>query len=142
MDELLETADFVSAHVPLIQETENMFDKSTYESMKRYTYFVNVSRGGLVVEDDLAWAIENDQIAGTALDVHRNEPLDSFNGDNPEFESPLLEYEEVIMTPHVAWYSKEAADEKHRTVATDVRRVLERREPENAVNDPNDAIDR
>lgn len=142
LDELLGTADFVSAHVPLIEETEDMFDKSMFESMKRSAYFVNVSRGGLVVEDDLAWAIENDQIAGAALDVHRNEPPDRFDGDNPEFESPLLEYDEVIMTPHVAWYSKEAADEKHRTVATDVRRVLEGREPENAVNDPNDAIDR
>lgn len=136
MDELLETADFVSAHVPLIQETENMFDKSTYESMKRSTYFVNVSRCGLGVEDDLAWAIENDQIAGTALDVHRNEPLDSFNGDNPEFESPLSEYDEEIMTSHVAWYSEEANEERSWRAAESIRAVLSGSEPGNTVNDP------
>jgi D-3-phosphoglycerate dehydrogenase len=110
-------------------------DAAAFERMKDTAYLVNVARGGLVVEDDLVEALRAGEIAGAGLDVFDVEP--SSQGDAfPAFESPLREFDNVVLTPHVAWFSREANDERRRTAAEDVRRVLEGEPPENAVNDP------
>lgn len=134
-EDLLGVADVVSLHTPLIEETEGMIDAASFERMKETAYLVNVSRGGLVVEEDLVTALQADEIAGAGLDVFAEEP--SSQGDAfPPFESPLRELENVVLTPHVAWFSDEANDQRRRTAARDVRRVLEDETPENPVNDP------
>jgi D-3-phosphoglycerate dehydrogenase len=132
---VLEAADVVSLHAPLLDETAGMMDTDVFSRMKDSAYLVNVSRGGLVVEDDLVTALKEDQIAGAGLDVFEHEP--SAQGDHqPSFENPLRKRDNVVLTPHVAWYSEEANDERRRKAAMDVRRVLDGEQPENPVNEP------
>lgn len=135
--ELLETSDIASAHVPLTERTRGMFDSDAFERMKETAYLVNVSRGGLVDEDALATALEEGELAGAALDVHADEPADQLGaGEAATFESPLRDRDDVLLTPHVAWFSREAEEAKRRIAAEDVRRILEGRGPEHPVNDP------
>lgn len=135
-DEVIETADTISVHTPLTEETRNKFDADAFARMDSEAYFVNVARGGLVVESDLQRALEDGEIAGAALDVFRTEPADRFDGDPSAFENELRELDNVVLTPHVAWYSVESNEEKRRKAAEDVRRVLEGEDPINAVNKP------
>jgi D-3-phosphoglycerate dehydrogenase len=132
---LLDVADAVSLHAPLVEETRGTMDATAFARMKDTAYLVNVARGGLVVEDDLVEALRAGEIAGAGLDVFAVEP--SSQGDAfPVFESPLREFDDVVLTPHVAWFSREANDERRRAAAEDVRRVLQGETPVNAVNDP------
>lgn len=134
-EDVLDVADVVSLHAPLVEETRGTIDADAFERMNDSAYLINVARGELVVEDDLVDALEQNEIAGAGLDVFETEP--SSQGDEfPAFDSPLCEFENVVLTPHVAWFSEEANDERRRTAARDVRRVLEGGTPENAVNNP------
>lgn len=134
-ESVLDVADVVSLHTPLVEETRGMMDASAFARMKDSAYLINVARGGLVLEDDLVAALQDEEIAGAGLDVFDEEP--SSQGDTfPPFESPLSTFENVVLTPHVAWFSREANDERLRTAAEDVRRVLTGNSPENPVNDP------
>ncbi|SEH42012.1 D-3-phosphoglycerate dehydrogenase [Halopenitus malekzadehii] len=135
---VLETADAVSLHAPLIEDTRGMMDADAFARMKESAVLINVARGGLVVTEDLVDALRTGQIAGAGLDVFDVEPSGQ-GGADPPFESPLREFDTVVLTPHVAWFSREANDERRRTAARDVRRVLEGRPPTNAVNDPEGA---
>lgn len=132
---VLETADVVSVHVPLTEDTREMFDRDAFSRMKESALFVNVARGGLVAEAALADALREGSIRGAGLDVFEREPPD--RSDEPsKFDSELRDLDDAILTPHVAWYSHEARDEKRRTGAADVRRVLRGERPRNPVNDP------
>ena len=135
-DDVVETADTVSAHAPLTKETQNIFDEDVFKRMQSDAYFVNVARGGLVDEVALLHSLWDGDIAGAALDVFREEPADQYDEGSPVFENELRKLDNVILTPHVAWYSKEASDEKRRKAACDVRRVLEGEDPLNPVNEP------
>jgi len=138
---LLETADVISVHVPLIDQTRGMFDRDAFNRMRASAYLVNVSRGGIVDERALAVAIEEDIVGGAALDVHVEEPADRLGaGRTASFESPLRSSDHVLLTPHVAWFSTAAEETKRRRAAEDVRRVLTGLEPENPVNDPTQNI--
>ena len=92
--------DFLSAHLPLNDDTRNMVDKKAFATMKRGAYLINAARGGIVNEQDLHDALVSGHIAGAALDVSEKEPIDRNN--------PLLTLENVIITPHIGMYSKEA----------------------------------
>lgn len=97
-DTLLKTSDIISIHAPLNQQTENLFEQEAFSKMKDSAYLINVGRGKIVNENDLAAALKAHQLAGAGLDVFENEP---FNGD-----SPLLAINDatrLIMTPHIAW---------------------------------------
>ena len=133
--EVLDVADVVSLHAPLADETEGMVDAEAFDRIKEAAYLVNVARGDLVVETELVTALRDGDIAGARLDVFRHEPT-SQTDDSPSFENPLREFDDVVLTPHVAWLSEEANDERRRTAARDVRRVLENAPPENPVNRP------
>lgn len=122
---LLETADAVSVHAPLTKETRHMFDADAFNRMQETAYLVNTARGGLIDEDALAAALAEGEIAGAGLDVMENEPP----GD-----SPLLERDEVVLTPHVAWYSEDSREELQRKTAENVREVLEGEIPDSVVN--------
>ncbi|HEX7798205.1 MAG TPA: D-glycerate dehydrogenase [Vicinamibacterales bacterium] len=92
LDRLLNTSDIVSLHVPLTPETKHLIDKRALTRMKRSAYLINTSRGPVVDEEALAWALEHRLIAGAALDVYEREP---------EINPALLNLENVLMVPHL-----------------------------------------
>lgn len=98
LDELLAKSDYVSLHVPLLPETKGMVDLKFLRSMKPTAYLINTSRGPVVNEKDLIFALENGIIAGAGLDVFENQPLDP--------DSKLLKLENTVLTPYVAFSSK------------------------------------
>jgi len=97
LDELFRRSDFVSIHCPLTQETRHLIGKAEFEKMKREAILINTSRGPVIDESALIAALKSGQIAGTGLDVLETEP--------PDFDNPLLEFDQVVMTPHLGGYS-------------------------------------
>lgn len=98
-DELLDTSDFVMSVVPLTSETKDLFNRQAFEKMQDHAIFINISRGGTVVEEDLIEALETGQIKGAGLDVFREEPI----GKN----HPLLRLKNAICLPHIGSASVE-----------------------------------
>ncbi len=98
--ELLGAADVVSLHCPLFPETEGLINRENIERMKRSAVLINTSRGGLVVDADLANALNTGRIAGAGLDVLSTEP--------PDEDNPLLCAKNCLITPHISWATKEA----------------------------------
>ncbi|WP_422484680.1 D-2-hydroxyacid dehydrogenase [Gudongella sp. DL1XJH-153] len=126
LDEILEQSDVISLHVPLFESTEGMINKDSIEKMKKNVMIINTSRGPLIVEKDLAEALNSGRIAGVALDVVSSEPI---NEDNP-----LLKAENCIITPHIAWAPKESR-KRLMDVAVDNLEKFIQRNPINIVND-------
>lgn len=126
MKEMLNQADYVSVHVPLTEETRGMVNKKIFKQMKSTAYLINTSRGAVVNEADLIEALDTGQIAGAALDVLAKEP--------PERDNPLLEMDNVIVTPHAAFYSDDSISELETTAATQVAQALSGQMPSNVVN--------
>ncbi|SHJ29339.1 D-2-hydroxyacid dehydrogenase [Pseudozobellia thermophila] len=100
LDELLAQSDVISMHCPLTDQTEGIINKNSIAKMKDGVMFINTSRGGLVVEEDLKEALLDQKISFAAVDVVSQEPMKSDN--------PLLGVENCIITPHIAWASKAA----------------------------------
>ena len=102
-DELLEKSDIVSVHAPLTEETQGLMDAKAFSKMKESAIFLNLGRGPIVVEKDLADALDNGDIAAAGLDVLSVEPM---REDNPL--RRIKDSEKLIITPHIAWASVEA----------------------------------
>jgi glycerate dehydrogenase len=100
MQELLQESDFVSIHCPLVPETKGLINKANLSLMKKSAFLINTSRGPIVVEQDLADALNNGIIAGAGIDVLSVEP--------PTKENPILTAKNCFITPHIAWATKEA----------------------------------
>jgi phosphoglycerate dehydrogenase-like enzyme len=96
---MLQECDFVVVCVPLTKETQNLIGEAQLGVMKRSAYLVDVSRGGVINHTALIQALEGKQIAGAALDVYPEEPLDA--------DHPLWKMPNVILTPHIAGVSQE-----------------------------------
>ncbi|MHA1410721.1 MAG: C-terminal binding protein [Candidatus Odinarchaeia archaeon] len=127
LQELLENADIVSIHCPLTSETINLIDEEQFRIMKPGAILINASRGGIVNEKALYEALIKGRIAGAGLDVMVNEPPDSGN--------PLFNLDNIVITPHVAFYSEEAMEEVRVKAANEVVRVLiENKLPVNLLN--------
>lgn len=127
IEALLERSDYISLHAPLTNETENAFDLEKFRAMKRTAWIINTSRGPIIREDDLVTALDQGLIAGAALDVMATEP--------PEKDKhPLLNRDNVFITPHIAWMSLEARDDMQAKGAEEVVRVLKGERPKNIVN--------
>ena len=92
LDRLLSTSDVVTLHCPLTPDTRHLINQTTLARMKRSAYLVNASRGPVVDEAALVWALENRLIAGAALDVYEKEP---------EIHKGLLAFENVVLSPHL-----------------------------------------
>ena len=118
-------ADIVTMHCPLTDETRGIVDTTIIDLMKPTAFFVNTSRGKLVVERDLADALNAGRIAGAAVDVASAEPIPA--------ESPLLTEKNCILTPHVAWAALEARRRLIATTAQNIAAFIEG-QPVNVVN--------
>lgn len=125
-DEFLASVDFLSIHAPLTEETKHIINLQNLKKMKRTAFIVNTSRGPLVSESDLYVALKEGIIAGAGLDVLENEP--------PSWPFPLSELDNVILTPHAAFYSEESELELRRKAAQEVVRTLREGRPKHWVN--------
>lgn len=112
-EELLEKSDLISIHCPA-DDNYDLFDKNAFSKMKKTSFIINTARGGIINEEALEWALSNDIIAGACLDCMLNEPVDKSN--------LLFKHENVIVSPHIAWYSEESAQELKRKVAEEAVR--------------------
>ena len=124
--QLLGESDFVSLHPPLTKETRKMINDDALSSMKPSAFLINCSRGPVIDTDALVRALDAKTIAGCALDTTDPEPL-----PDPH---PLRGRDNVIVTPHVAWYSEQALIGLQAGAPSEVRRVLMGEWPVNVVN--------
>ena len=115
-DTLLNKSDYVSVHAPLTPQTRGMMNAAVFAKMKKGAYIVNTARGPLIDEPALLAALDSGQVGGAGLDVVTAEPLPK--------DSPLLGRDNVIISPHTAFYSIEALEELQTKCASDVARVL------------------
>lgn len=110
LDDVLETSDIISLHPPLNDSTEHLITKDHFSKMRKYPFFINTSRGKIVKEDDLLWALENQKIKGAALDVLEFET----EFENKKIKSSLFDYfnknDNLIITPHIAGSSFESME--------------------------------
>lgn len=114
--ELLKTSDIISIHAPLNENTKGLMNYENISKMKREAFLVNMGRGPIIVEEDLARAIDEEKIAGAALDVFSVEPILSKN--------PLLSVknkDRLVLTPHIAWASVEARERLFNDLIENIR---------------------
>lgn len=116
IETVLTTADVISLHVPLNRETAHMIDASALAKMKSGALLINTARGGLIDTVALAQALQAGRIGGAGLDVFEIEPLPS--------DHPLLACDNVILTPHIAWYSRLSVETLQRMAAEEAVRAL------------------
>ena len=115
-DTLLSESDIVSIHAPLDKNTEGLFNAAAFTKMKPSSILLNLGRGPIIVEQDLADALKNGQIAAAGLDVLSVEPMQASN--------PLREIkdsERLIITPHIAWASIEARERLMKTIESQIK---------------------
>ncbi len=124
LDSLIEQSDVISLNCPLTDETRNLINKETLEKMKNSAFLINTARGPVVNENDLAEALNANIIAGAAVDVLSKEPADKKN--------PLLSAKNCIITPHIAWATKEARERLMAIAIENVKAYIEG-EPRNLV---------
>jgi len=115
-DDLLARSDFISVHAPLLPATRGLMNAAAFSKMKKGAFVINTARGPLVDEAALVAALDSGYLGGAALDVLAIEPLAK--------DSPLIGRDNVILTPHTAFYSVEALEELQTKCASDVARVL------------------
>ena len=115
LPELLARSDVVSLHCPLTARTAGLIDRAAFEAMKRTAVLVNVARGGVVVEPDLVWALQNRVIHAAAMDVFATEPLPA--------DSKLLGLEGLTLTPHMAAASADTFEKTVRQMFGNIERV-------------------
>jgi len=116
LDALLKRSDVISLHCPLTDATERMINKDNIEKMKDGVILINTSRGPLIVEEDLAEALNSGKVAGAGLDVLSVEPA---TGDNP-----LLSAKNCIITPHIAWAPKESRNRLLKTAVDNLEAYM------------------
>jgi len=124
MDKLFTESDVVSLHCPLKPDNQQFVNKALLARMKRSAFIINTARGMLVHEQDLADALNAEQIAGAALDVLSVEP--------PKENNPLLSAKNTIITPHIAWMSKEARERIMSVTAKNIEAFMNK-QPVNVV---------
>jgi D-3-phosphoglycerate dehydrogenase len=124
-EDLCESSDIVTVHTPLTESTRDLIDASAFESMEPGVTLVNAARGGIIDQEALHEAIESGTVAYAGLDVLENEP--------PE-DDRILEFDNVVVTPHAAWYSEDALAELQRQAGENVAAFLRGETPEYVVN--------
>jgi D-3-phosphoglycerate dehydrogenase len=115
-ERLLDESDIVSLHAPLTDETHHLLDDDAFAAMRRGVHVVNTARGALVDPEALVRALDRGIVGGAALDVTDPEPLPP--------DAPLRSRREVILTPHVAFYSTESMQRLQQLAVDEARRAL------------------
>ncbi len=126
LEELLKEADYVTLHVPLTKETYHLIGERELDLMKPTAYLINTSRGAVIDQKALYKALKERRIAGAALDVFEKEPIDP--------DDPLLELDNVVLTPHIGSASVETRKKMAMIAAENLVSVLKGVEPPNLVN--------
>jgi len=124
--QLLSDSDFISIHVPLTEKTKHSIGNDELKKMKKTAYLINTARGAIINEKALCKALENEIIAGAALDVMEKEP--------PDWNNPLLKLENIIISPHISFYSEESYVELKTKAAEAICSVLRGELPRTTVN--------
>jgi glycerate dehydrogenase len=125
LDKLLAESDVISLHCPLFQDTQGIINSNTIAKMKDGVILINNARGPLIVDQDLADALNSGKVSAAAIDVAVTEPI---KGDNP-----LLKAKNCIITPHIAWAAKEARERLVNIVVENIRAFIAGK-PVNVVN--------
>ncbi|MEW9121961.1 MAG: D-2-hydroxyacid dehydrogenase [Thermotaleaceae bacterium] len=125
LEELLSASDVISLHCPLLESTKGIINKESIGKMKRGVLLINTSRGPLIVEEDLAEALNDGRVGGAALDVVSKEPIEEDN--------PLLKAKNIIITPHIAWAPVEARQRLMEIAVNNLKQYL-KGQPTNVVN--------
>ena len=128
LNELVEKCDFITIHIPLTNDTKNLFDYKMLNKMKKEARIINVARGGIINESDLAKVLHEGNIGGAALDVFENEPIEPTN--------PLLNAPNLILTPHLGGSTNEAKAGVSTAICNQIKNYLINEDLENAVNFP------
>ncbi len=126
LDSLLRKSDFISIHCPLNESTKHLIGEREFKKMEKKPILLNTSRGAIIDEKALILALEKGWISGAGLDVLEKEP--------PDIQNPLLKMENVILSPHVGFYSEESIRELKRRTAENVSAVLTGNWPKSVVN--------
>ncbi len=126
LEELISFSDFISILCPLTPETRGLIGEDEFKRMKETALIIDVSRGAIVEEVALITALRESWIAGAGFDVFSEEPLSPGH--------PLLTMNNVILTPHVGWYTKEAFERLERECVQRVVEILQGERPKNVVN--------
>ncbi len=126
LDTVLKESDFISIHCSLNESTRHLLGGREFKKMQKKPFIINVARGPIVEEKELIQALNEGQISGAGLDVLEKEPPDPHN--------PLLKMDNVILSPHVAFYSEESIRELKRRAAEGVSAVLLGKWPRVVVN--------
>ena len=125
LDELLANSDVISLHCPLFEDNKGMINKDTIAKMKDGVIIINTSRGPLIVDEDLAEALNSGKVYAAGLDVVSVEPIKADN--------PLLKAKNIFITPHIAWAPKESRQRLMDIAVDNVKKFLEGK-PVNVVN--------
>jgi glycerate dehydrogenase len=125
IDELMAKSDVITLHCPLFESTEGMINKNTISKMKDNVIIINNSRGPLIVEEDLAEALNSGKVGAAAVDVVSTEPI--------KMDNPLLKAKNCIITPHISWAPKESRTRLMDIAIENLKQFLEGN-PVNVVN--------
>ncbi|MCL7414578.1 MAG: phosphoglycerate dehydrogenase [ANME-2 cluster archaeon] len=127
VDDIVVHSDYITVHTPLTKETKNLIDKEQFDKAKPGVLFINCARGGIINEQALAEAVSTGKVAGAAIDVFVNEPPEG---------SPLLEQDNIIVTPHLGASTKEAQVNVAVDVAEQIINFSKGLPIQNAINMP------
>lgn len=127
-EEVLATADVLSLHIPMTEGTRDLIGEAELKAMKDGAYLINVARGGIVDEHAVLKYLRNGKLAGAAMDVLEEEP--------PAMDHPLLNYEadNLIITPHIAWYTSEAEQKNDDFFIQQVKDIVNGSTPKGVIN--------
>ncbi len=125
-DEVLKKSDIVTIHVPVTEETRGMFHLDKFKLMKKEAFLVNTARGPIIKTADLIRALKEGIIAGAGIDVYETEP--------PPPDSELLTLDNLILSPHIAWYSEEGGWDIRYMIMDDVKAFLQGKLPQFVIN--------
>lgn len=120
-ESLLAESDAISIHMNLTKDNQGIFNKNAFKQMKSSAVLINTARGGLVDENDIIEALDENIISGYAADVLNIEP--------PEADHPYLHHEKIILTPHIGAYNHECNEMMCESVVEDINRVMKGEEP-------------
>lgn len=125
-EDLLKMSDYITINAPLNESTYHMFGKNEFKLMKEDSFIINTGRGPIINEKELVEALKNEEIAGCGLDVYENEP---------EVEKDLIDFDNVVLTPHIGSATYEARDKMAELAAKGAISGYKRESANNIVND-------